>query len=141
MGNKNPIEASKKWLVECGYTEAEAENLLRAIYHEDPDGAGIVFGHGRRVWRIVFQPERQGLGSRPANGVEAMNGQWNWLIGRKLSLGEVVDVFGESATVRHGDDETRVLLCELLEEDYNAQDRYEKDLNEAWNTGDGSYRP
>ena len=26
-----------------------------------------------------------------------MNGQWNWLIGRKLSLGEVVDVFGESA--------------------------------------------
>ena len=49
-----------------------------------------------------------------------MNGQWNWLIGRKLSLGEVVDVFGESATVRHGDDETRVLLCELLEEDYKA---------------------
>ena len=36
MGNENPIEASKKWLVECGYTEAEAENLLRAIYHEDP---------------------------------------------------------------------------------------------------------
>ena len=70
-----------------------------------------------------------------------MNGQWNWLIGRKLSPGEVVDVFGESATVRHGDDETRVLLCELLEEDYKAQDRYEKDLNEAWNTGDGSYRP
>jgi len=30
-----------------------------------------------------------------------MNGQWNWLIGRKLSLGEVIDVFGESATVRH----------------------------------------
>jgi len=70
-----------------------------------------------------------------------MNGQWNWLIGRKLSLGEVVDVFGESATVRHGDDETRVLLCELLEEDYKASDRYERDLNEAWNTGDGAYRP
>lgn len=52
-----------------------------------------------------------------------MNRQWNWLIGRKLSLGEVVDVFGESATVRHGDDETRVLLCELLEEDYKSQDR------------------
>ena len=70
-----------------------------------------------------------------------MNGQWNWLIGRKLSLGEVVDVFGGSATVRHGDDETRVLVCELLEEDYKANDRYERDLNEAWNTGDGSYRP
>lgn len=52
-----------------------------------------------------------------------MNGHWNWLIGRKVSLGEVVDVFGESATVRHGDDETRVLLCELLHEDYKAQDR------------------
>ena len=60
-----------------------------------------------------------------------MNGQWNWLIGRKLSLGEVVDVFGESATVRHGDDETRVLLCELLEEDYKEQDRFDHDLKEA----------
>jgi len=70
-----------------------------------------------------------------------MNRQWNWLIGRKLSLGEVVDVSGESATVRHGYDETRVLLCELLEEDYKAQDRFDRDLNEAWNTGDGAYRP
>jgi hypothetical protein len=70
-----------------------------------------------------------------------MNGHWNWLIGRKLSLGEVVDIFGESATVRHGDDETRVLLCELLEEDYKAQDRYEASMCEAWNTGDGAYRP
>ena len=70
-----------------------------------------------------------------------MNGQWTWLIGRKLSLGEVVDVFGESATVRHGDDETRVLLCELLEEDYKAHDRVDRDLNEAMNSGDGSYRP
>ena len=60
-----------------------------------------------------------------------MNGEWNWLIGRKLSLVEVVDVFGESATVRHGDDETRVLVCELLEEDYKAHDRYERDLNET----------
>lgn len=70
-----------------------------------------------------------------------MNGQWNWLIGRKLSLGKVVDVFGESATVRRGNDEARVLLCELLEEDYKANDRYERALNEAWNTGDGAYRP
>jgi len=70
-----------------------------------------------------------------------MNGQWNWLIGRKLSLGEVVDVLGETAIVRHGDDETRVLLCELLEEDYKASDRYERYLNEVLNTGDGAYRP
>lgn len=37
MKSTNPIEASKTWLVECGYTETEAENLLRAIYHEDPE--------------------------------------------------------------------------------------------------------
>lgn len=70
-----------------------------------------------------------------------MNGHWNWLIGRKLSLGEVVDVFGESATVRHGDDQTRVLLCELLHEDYKAQDRAAASMCEAMNTGDGAYRP
>ncbi len=64
-----------------------------------------------------------------------MNGQWAWLIGRELSLGEVVDVFGETATVRHGDDETRVSMSELLEEDCKTRDRDEKDLNEAWDTG------
>ena len=67
-------------------------------------------------------------------------GQWNWMVGRKFSLGEVVDVLGESATVRHGDDETRVLLCELLEEDYKAQDCANRALNEAWwDGGDGAY--
>ena len=34
---QNPIEASKDWLIECGYTEAEAKNLLRAIHHENPE--------------------------------------------------------------------------------------------------------
>lgn len=33
----NPIEASKRWLVECGYTEREAVNLIRAIKDEDPE--------------------------------------------------------------------------------------------------------
>lgn len=70
-----------------------------------------------------------------------MNGQWNWLIGRKLSLGEVIDVFGDSATVRHGDDETRVLLCELLHEDYKALDRAEASMCEALLIGNGVYRP
>ena len=70
-----------------------------------------------------------------------MNWQWNWLIGRKLSIGEVVDICGESATVRHGDDETRVLLCELFEQDYAAQDRYTASMSEAMNEGDGVYRP
>ena len=41
-----------------------------------------------------------------------------------MSLGEVIDVFEETATVRHGDEETRVLLCELLEEDFRAQNRF-----------------
>jgi hypothetical protein len=69
-----------------------------------------------------------------------MNGKWNWLIGRKLSLGEVIDVFDETATVQHGDDEFRILLSELLEEDYKDRDRFARDLNEAWNTGDGACR-
>jgi len=76
-----------------------------------------------------------------SDGGDEMDRQWNWLIGRKLSLGEVIDVSGESATVRHGDGETLVLLCELLEEDYKAQDRVNRDLNDALNNGDGAYRP
>lgn len=52
-----------------------------------------------------------------------MNGNWEWLIGRELSLGEVVDICNDVATVRHGDDETRVLLCELLYEEFKAHDR------------------
>jgi hypothetical protein len=61
-----------------------------------------------------------------------MNTQWNWLIGRKLSLGEVTDVFDETATVRHGDDEFRILLSELLEEDCKCQGRFVCGMNEVW---------
>lgn len=61
---------------------------------------------------------------------------WKWLIGRRLSIGIVVDVFEGTATVLHGDDETRILISELLEEDYKAHDRVDAALNEAWNTGD-----
>lgn len=60
-----------------------------------------------------------------ATDKETEMSEWNWLIGRKLSLGEVVDVCNDTATIRHGDDETRILVCELLEEDYKARDRYE----------------
>lgn len=70
-----------------------------------------------------------------------MSGEWDWLIGRKLSLGEVVDVCNETATVRLGDDNTRILVCELLNEDYKALDRYEAMMNEVMNIGDGIYRP
>ena len=34
---ENPIEESKAWFIECGYAADEAENLLRAIYDDDPD--------------------------------------------------------------------------------------------------------
>jgi hypothetical protein len=64
-----------------------------------------------------------------------MNAQWNWLIGRKLSLGEVIDVFGESATVQHGEDETCILLSDLLKDDYEEHDRIDRGLNEALDTG------
>lgn len=70
-----------------------------------------------------------------------MSGNWKWLVGRKLSLGEVVDVFEDTATVRRGDDEARILICELLHEDYKAQDRYAASVCETMNRGDGSYRP
>ncbi len=33
----NPIEESRAWLVECGYSETEAENLLRAIKADSPE--------------------------------------------------------------------------------------------------------
>jgi hypothetical protein len=70
-----------------------------------------------------------------------MTSQWGWLLGRKFSLGKVVDVLDDTATVAHGDGQVRVLICELLEEDYKARDRYEGYLSEVWNTGDGVYRP
>ena len=70
-----------------------------------------------------------------------MNGNWEWLIGRKLSLGTVVDVFEDTATVRHGDDDTRILICELLHEDYKAQVRDEAGMCDVMNASDGSYRP
>jgi hypothetical protein len=37
MESESPIEAGKKWLVECGYTESEAHHLLRALHHEDAE--------------------------------------------------------------------------------------------------------
>ncbi|MGC8703671.1 MAG: hypothetical protein ACP5RV_12195 [Thiomonas sp.] len=33
----NPVEIAIKYLQDCGYTEQEAENLLRAPQHESPD--------------------------------------------------------------------------------------------------------
>ena len=33
----NPIEESKQYLVECGYTEQEAVNLISAVRHKDPE--------------------------------------------------------------------------------------------------------
>lgn len=70
-----------------------------------------------------------------------MNNNWDWLIGRRLSLGKVIDVAGDTATVRHGDDDRWINVCDLLEEDYKSQDRADRDLSEALNTSDGAYRP
>ncbi len=41
---------------------------------------------------------------------------WDWLIGKQFSLGTVVSVLGNTATVERGDERFRVLVCELLEE-------------------------
>lgn len=66
---------------------------------------------------------------------------WEWLIGRRLSLGKVIDICDETVTVRRGDDEFRILVSELLCEDYRSQDRAASSVSEAMNSGDGAYRP
>jgi hypothetical protein len=58
-----------------------------------------------------------------------MSKNWKWLIGRKFSLGEVIDVYDTTATVLHGYNETRILICELLEEDYKTQEY--KNINDV----------
>lgn len=43
MGNENPIQQSIEYLVECGWTEAEAKHLLRAIHDKS----------GERLWEVA----------------------------------------------------------------------------------------
>lgn len=76
-----------------------------------------------------------------AASLQGTEDDWLWLIGKKLSLGEVIDVCGETATVCHGDEETRILIGELLREDYKARKRADQQFNQALNEGDGIYRP
>ena len=42
---ENPIQESIKYLVECGWTEDQAKNLIRAIYDKSAD----------RLWEIAPQ--------------------------------------------------------------------------------------
>jgi hypothetical protein len=88
-----------------------------------------------------FISELVSASSKIPNEKLKMSGQWDWLIGRKLSLGEVIYVSDDAAIVQRGDDEIHILLCDLLKDDYEEHDRFDRDLNEAWNTGDGIYRP
>jgi hypothetical protein len=66
---------------------------------------------------------------------------WAWLVGRNTSCGKVLSVHNETATVRRGDNEFRISLAELFEEDYKSRDRADADLCWALNSGDGSYKP
>jgi hypothetical protein len=43
MNETNPIEASRDWLVECGYTAEEAANLIRALKHRSKE----------RLWELA----------------------------------------------------------------------------------------
>lgn len=45
MNNDNPIKSSINYLVECGWSEDEAKNLIRAIHDKNPD----------RLWEIAPQ--------------------------------------------------------------------------------------
>lgn len=40
---ENPIQASVDYLVDCGWTEQEAKNLIRAIHDKDPE----------RLWEVA----------------------------------------------------------------------------------------
>jgi hypothetical protein len=71
----------------------------------------------------------------------ASSSQWQWLVGRKLSLGRVMAVSDGMATVQQAWDVTQVPLPRLLEEDYRSHDRHMASLCEALNSGDGTYRP
>ena len=43
MNDENPIKSSIKYLVECGWSENQAKNLIGAIHDKDPD----------RLWEIA----------------------------------------------------------------------------------------
>lgn len=43
MENENPIEGSINYLVDCGWTEDQAKNLIRAIYDKS----------GERLWEMA----------------------------------------------------------------------------------------
>jgi len=69
-----------------------------------------------------------------------MSQKWQWLTGRKLSLGKVESVSDETATVVRGNDRFCISVEELLEEDYRSQDKVQNEMDWALNTA-GYYKP
>lgn len=96
MKTENPIEESKKWLVECGYTAAEAENLLRAIRHSIPEKLWEIapkwiehVGEHKRYQHGMLDLVAQGIISVTADD----DGEWIFqlndkglAVGRKMGL-------------------------------------------------------
>ena len=66
---------------------------------------------------------------------------WDWMIGRRMSLGEVVDVVGNTALVRTKDSEEVYPVDYVLQQDYELQDNTWESINTALNTGNGAYLP
>jgi hypothetical protein len=62
-----------------------------------------------------------------------MKSKWTWLLGRGLSLGRVVSVFEETATVIRGGNEFRMNVNSLLHEDYKSRDRCAASMSEPIN--------
>lgn len=50
---------------------------------------------------------------------------WDWLKGKMLSLGQVVDAHDDTLTLVRGDDEFRILASEALEIDLSRKTSYE----------------
>lgn len=71
------------------------------------------------------------------NRLQRDENQWRWLIGRRFRLGKVLDVCEDTATVLHGDDTTRILIAEIVEDELCRPDP----ISQALNEGDGVYRP
>ncbi|MGE5623108.1 MAG: DUF551 domain-containing protein [Bacillota bacterium] len=93
--------------------ELEAARLAYASeFPPNADGEPDVDNIHANIRKLKMQAQQSDLPPQ---------GNWEWLIGRTFSIGEVVDICDESATVRRGDDEFRILVCELMYAHFQAE--------------------
>ena len=92
MQHKNPIEASKAWLMECGYTEPEAVNLISALKDESKERLWELapkwiehVGEHKKYQHLMLDLVAQGIISVSADE----NGEWMFSLNDEgLALGQ-----------------------------------------------------